>query len=61
MIVYLCSCGFATDDAGWFEVHLDEHPGHHQRRMRDSPYQQVTPDIGFPFAPESLAGFSAAG
>ena len=38
MIVYLCSCGFATDDADWFDGHVDEHPGHFQRRMvRDSP------------------------
>lgn len=61
MIVYLCSCGFATDDTDWLDIHLDEHPGHHQQRMvRDSP-QQVAPDTGSPFAPESLAGFSAAG
>jgi hypothetical protein len=40
MIIYLCSCGFSTDDPGWFDAHLDEHPGHSQRRMvRDSPGQ----------------------
>lgn len=38
MIIYLCSCGFATDDADCPDAHLDEHPGHYQRRMaRDSP------------------------
>lgn len=33
MIIYLCSCGFATDDPDWFDGHLDEHPGHRQQRM----------------------------
>jgi hypothetical protein len=38
MTVYLCFCGFATDDPDWFDGHIDEHPGHHQQRMvRDSP------------------------
>lgn len=32
MIVYLCSCGFATDDPDWFDDHHDEHPGHYQQR-----------------------------
>jgi hypothetical protein len=27
----LCSCGFATDDPAWFDGHLFEHPGHHER------------------------------
>lgn len=46
MIMYLCSCGFATDDADWFDGHLDEHPGHSQRRMvRDSPDQLADPVI----------------
>jgi hypothetical protein len=44
MTIYLCSCGFATDDADWFDGHLDEHPGHFQRRMvRDSPLQRPGP------------------
>jgi hypothetical protein len=44
MIVYLCSCGFATDDPDWLDGHLFQHPGHEQRRMvRDSPDQQVSP------------------
>jgi hypothetical protein len=33
MIVYLCSCGFGTDDPDWFDGHLDEQPDHYQRRM----------------------------
>jgi hypothetical protein len=33
MIIYLCSCGFATDDPDWFDGHLYQHPGHHQRPM----------------------------
>ncbi len=38
MTIYLCSCGFATDDPDWIDGHLDQHPGHHQRRMmRDTP------------------------
>jgi hypothetical protein len=38
MIIYLCSCGFATDDADWFDGHQDQHPDHYQRRLvRDSP------------------------
>jgi hypothetical protein len=48
--VYLCSCGFATDDPDWFDGHLFEHPGHHQRRMvRDSPPAGPVP-AGSPFA-----------
>lgn len=31
MIIYLCSCGFATDDQDWLDGHLFEHPGHHVR------------------------------
>jgi hypothetical protein len=27
----LCSCGFATDDRGWFDGHLFQHPGHYER------------------------------
>ena len=30
-MIYLCSCGFGTDDLEWFEGHLFEHPGHHER------------------------------
>jgi hypothetical protein len=29
--VRLCSCGFASDDPGWFDGHLHQHPGHHKR------------------------------
>jgi hypothetical protein len=29
--VSLCSCGFGTDDRGWFDGHLFQHPGHYQR------------------------------
>jgi hypothetical protein len=37
MIIYLCSCGFATDDPDWCDSHQDQHPDDHQRRMvRDS-------------------------
>lgn len=50
MIVYLCSCGFATDDPDWFDGHMDEHPGHFQQRMvRDSPPSGPVP-AGSPFA-----------
>jgi hypothetical protein len=31
MTVHLCSCGFATDDPGWFDGHRAQHPGHHRR------------------------------
>jgi hypothetical protein len=42
MIIYLCSCGFATDDPDWFDGHRDEHPGHYQRRMvRDTQVQRA--------------------
>lgn len=27
-VIYLCSCGFATDDRGWFDGHLFSCPGH---------------------------------
>jgi hypothetical protein len=44
MSVYLCSCGFATDDPDWFDGHLFEHPGHEQRCMvRDSPASSPVP------------------
>ncbi len=29
--VLLCSCGFGTDDRGWLEGHLFQHPGHYRR------------------------------
>jgi len=31
MTLHLCSCGFGTDDAGWFDGHRAQHPGHHRR------------------------------
>ena len=31
MTLHLCSCGFTTDDAGWFDGHRAQHPGHHRR------------------------------
>ena len=31
MTLHLCSCGFATDDVGWFDGHQFQHPGHHRR------------------------------
>jgi hypothetical protein len=38
MIIYMCSCGFATDDPDWSGGHQDQHPDHHQQRIvRDSP------------------------
>jgi hypothetical protein len=33
-VILLCSCGFGTDDGAWFDGHLFEHPGHHQRPQR---------------------------
>ncbi|HEY6315099.1 MAG TPA: hypothetical protein VIY52_30445 [Streptosporangiaceae bacterium] len=37
-VIYLCSCGFGTDDPGWLDGHLSEHPEHpgHHRRSRAS-------------------------
>lgn len=32
-MIYLCSCGFGTDDADWFDDHLFQHPGHERRPM----------------------------
>lgn len=29
--IRLCSCGFATSDGAWFDGHLFQHPGHHER------------------------------
>ena len=34
LAISLCSCGFATSDLAWFEGHLFQHPGHHQRPQR---------------------------
>jgi len=30
MIIYLRSCGFATDDPDWSDGHQDQHPDHWQ-------------------------------
>lgn len=30
--IYLCSCGFGTDDPEWLRGHLFEHPGHSERQ-----------------------------
>jgi hypothetical protein len=30
-MIYLCSCGFATDDREWLQGHLFDHPGHDER------------------------------
>ena len=58
----LCSCGFATDDDDWFDGHLDEHPGHWQRRIvRDSPTPAARCRSCSPFVPESLAGVQRGG
>jgi len=32
-VIYLCSCGFGTDDPDWFDGHQFQHPGHDQRPM----------------------------
>jgi len=53
MIVYLCSCGFATDDAGWIDGHMDERPGHFQRRMVRDP---LGPRFTLPTAGLTLPG-----
>jgi hypothetical protein len=51
MIIYLCSCGFATDDPDWFDGHQDQHPGHYQRRIvGDSP---ATSPVGAVFTVRS--------
>lgn len=50
--IRLCSCGFATDDGHWFDGHLFEHPGHHERPQ---PGRQAgpgeLPDDAPPLAP----------
>jgi hypothetical protein len=28
-VIYLCSCGFGTDDHDWSQCHAIEYPGHH--------------------------------
>jgi hypothetical protein len=44
MVIYLCSCGFGTDDADWFDGHLFQHPDHYQRPMaRYFPDQWINP------------------
>lgn len=32
--IWLCSCGFGTDDREWLEGHLWEFPGHSERPAR---------------------------
>jgi len=36
-MIYLCSCGFATDDREWLLGHLLEYPGHHERDQHQRP------------------------
>jgi hypothetical protein len=31
LAIYLCSCGFGTDDPDWLDGHLFDYPGHHRR------------------------------
>ena len=33
-MIYLCSCGFGTDNEEWLLGHLDDYPDH---RERDAP------------------------
>ncbi len=30
-VIYLCSCGFGTDDQQWFQGHMFQRPGHYER------------------------------
>jgi len=30
-VIWLCSCGFGTDDREWLQGHLFDYPGHHER------------------------------
>ena len=30
-MIYMCSCGFATDDREWINGHLFDQPGHDER------------------------------
>ncbi len=30
--IYMCSCGFGTDDPEWLQDHLFEHPSHCERQ-----------------------------
>ncbi len=30
-MIYLCSCGFDTDDPDWLDGHLFQHPDHFER------------------------------
>lgn len=32
-VIYLCSCGFGTDDREWLDGHLFRYPGHHERNQ----------------------------
>jgi hypothetical protein len=44
-MIYLCSCGFGTDDPEWFDGHLLQHPNHEQRPMlRYFPSRKIDPD-----------------
>jgi hypothetical protein len=51
MTVYLCSCGFATDDPDWFEGHQFQHPGHHQRRPWPAPPPPGADPVRLPVRP----------
>ena len=52
MTVYLCSCGFATDDGDWFDGHQFQHPDHY-RRVPAPSWQAGTsePALSVPVAP----------
>ena len=32
-MIYLCSCGFGTDDGDWFDGHQFQRPGHYEVPM----------------------------
>lgn len=43
-VIYLCSCGFGTDDPAWFDGHQFQHPDHDQRLMaRYAPDREIGP------------------
>ncbi len=41
-MIYLCSCGFGTDDDEWFGGHVEDNPGHYER---EAPRAMILVDL----------------
>jgi hypothetical protein len=49
--IYMCSCGFGTDDPAWLEGHLFQHPGHRAAPMTRCRADRQTSPVDSPVHP----------